>query len=579
MRIGQKGIKIIIAFMLVLSVVATGIIVAVPVYAANEQPVTITVKASVVEYMTETRLGGAEMQLLSTDGEVLESWTSEFGKPHVIQHPLVLNKYYILHQATPASPYDEQWASGEDYHSINCSMGRDTAFQVVNKGGKQTVSYRYNENTIFSKGYRLTKKDSENDEAVVIDYRTRTLEFGKEVLGNAGDPDEYFEVILDIRYGIPGQVMNVDLSNADSQKNPSSVTIPADGVLKASFWLKDGQSIIIDGFPLFNAGYYELRENKETMDQEGYITRILDAETMTNDSEALFLLIQGSGRLSQGPSETITAHGFFIPDGFMRGVETLLPGQVAHAAGESDTTDPAFQYEVPEHAIEMMTGYASEELFAVEDPVVDTESLKNPLLEYLGCTHTDYFTIDDTLSNGADTTRTASKFGYIPNSADMITKINGVYGDAKVLFINRRDAVPVEKQNEEGELLPGSDLQILDASGEVIHEFTSSDKPAMIVGLAPGDYTLHEVSAPSGYLTTEDVSFTVENLQTVETVTMTDPKDPTKPVEPTEPTEPTEPEAKVPATEDHALFLLPTAMLIVSGAAVTLALRRRQNNR
>ena len=64
----------------------------------------------------------------------------------------------------------------------------------------------------------------------------------------------------------------------------------------------------------------------------------------------------------------------------------------------------------------------------------------------------------------------------------------------------------------------------------MVHGWTTVEDRTETTGLAPGSYTLHEASAPSGYLAAEDIAFTVGNDGTITTdgpvsqVTMVDEK-------------------------------------------------------
>ena len=79
-----------------------------------------------------------------------------------------------------------------------------------------------------------------------------------------------------------------------------------------------------------------------------------------------------------------------------------------------------------------------------------------------------------------------------------------------------------------GEELPGAKLQVLDSTGELIEEWTSTTEPHDIVGLhdetqgelKDGTYTLREITAPYGYDTAEDVEFKVTSGQIENTVEM-----------------------------------------------------------
>lgn len=69
-----------------------------------------------------------------------------------------------------------------------------------------------------------------------------------------------------------------------------------------------------------------------------------------------------------------------------------------------------------------------------------------------------------------------------------------------------------------GKELPGALLQVLDSEGNIVEEWTSTDKPHDIValhdetqGLKDGKYTLREITAPYGYDVAEDVEFEVKS--------------------------------------------------------------------
>ena len=83
---------------------------------------------------------------------------------------------------------------------------------------------------------------------------------------------------------------------------------------------------------------------------------------------------------------------------------------------------------------------------------------------------------------------------------------------------NNQESTPIEihkvavittKVDEEGNPLAGATLQIIDKDGNVVDEWIS-DGTAHESLLPEGDYILHEVSAPEGYVKAEDKSFTVK---------------------------------------------------------------------
>lgn len=102
-------------------------------------------------------------------------------------------------------------------------------------------------------------------------YTSYFLEFGKEVKGNFGSLDQYFEFTLTLSNVAPGAVFQVDLSKADANPttnaatevtvaaNPTTITVGNDGTVTQKFYLHDGQYIKIKG--LSADAKYTLTEN------------------------------------------------------------------------------------------------------------------------------------------------------------------------------------------------------------------------------------------------------------------------------------------------------------------------------
>ena len=80
------------------------------------------------------------------------------------------------------------------------------------------------------------------------------------------------------------------------------------------------------------------------------------------------------------------------------------------------------------------------------------------------------------------------------------------------IVVDSKTLINIAKVDANGNLLAGASLQVLDASGKVVDSWTSESGAAhQITGLSVGNYTLHEVTAPSGYATAADVAFTINN--------------------------------------------------------------------
>ena len=79
-------------------------------------------------------------------------------------------------------------------------------------------------------------------------------------------------------------------------------------------------------------------------------------------------------------------------------------------------------------------------------------------------------------------------------------------------FVNRYEgSVRVKKTDiMSGKEVAGASLQVLDADGAVIDEWTSTTEAHEVTGLKTGvTYTLHEAAAPEGYLIAADTTFTL----------------------------------------------------------------------
>lgn len=87
-------------------------------------------------------------------------------------------------------------------------------------------------------------------------------------------------------------------------------------------------------------------------------------------------------------------------------------------------------------------------------------------------------------------------------------------------FTNYLTQVKVAKVDPEGNTVKGAKLQIVDAKGSKVYEYTTTDTFEMVYGLNIGEvYTLQEVSAPAGYHKAEDIKFTLERNGDVKIVT------------------------------------------------------------
>ena len=118
----------------------------------------------------------------------------------------------------------------------------------------------------------------------------------------------------------------------------------------------------------------------------------------------------------------------------------------------------------------------------------------------------------------------AESIEFVVDAAGKVT-VNGEDVNGTVLMEDDTTKVTISKKDITGDNeIPGATLQIKDENGDVVEEWTSSDKPHEINGklIAGKEYTLHEEHAPDGYAYSEDVKFTVDKTNKVTEVTMKD---------------------------------------------------------
>lgn len=137
--------------------------------------------------------------------------------------------------------------------------------------------------------YRGTKTDAANvdagskDDGFTNTYATTDLTLKKQVTGNQGDRDKYFEFTVVISGAVEGTIYDVNLSDADTnptvgetppKTNAASLTVGEDGTVTAIYYLKDDQSIVVQG--LTSDTNYTITETDYSKD--GYTTSyVLDS--------------------------------------------------------------------------------------------------------------------------------------------------------------------------------------------------------------------------------------------------------------------------------------------------------------
>ena len=101
--------------------------------------------------------------------------------------------------------------------------------------------------------------------------------------------------------------------------------------------------------------------------------------------------------------------------------------------------------------------------------------------------------------------------------------INGIEKEV-VEIINYPTILHIIKRDDDGNILSGAKLRIIDSGGNTIDEWISGSAAHQLVGILNPNttYTLQETEAPAGYAVAEDVTFTVKNTGAVQEIVMID---------------------------------------------------------
>ena len=122
-------------------------------------------------------------------------------------------------------------------------------------------------------------------------------------------------------------------------------------------------------------------------------------------------------------------------------------------------------------------------------------------------------------------TETLPAEGYVTASAIEFT-VENTNEVQKVEMKDDVTRVEISKTDIAGKELPGAKLTVYDKDGKAVESWVSEDKPHYMEMLPTGEYTLHEESAPEGYLLAEDIRFEVRNTGEIQKVTMKDERKP-----------------------------------------------------
>ena len=111
-----------------------------------------------------------------------------------------------------------------------------------------------------------------------------------------------------------------------------------------------------------------------------------------------------------------------------------------------------------------------------------------------------------------------TEWSAVDNTGQVIGGLDGIHSNITEVTIEGLNMMFL-KTDETSNALAGATLQILDSNNVVVEEWTSTGEAHVVSGklIAGNTYKLHEVSAPEGYMPSEDITFTATNMSSSDT--------------------------------------------------------------
>lgn len=531
---------------------------------------------------TGVELEGARLKVMDKDGNVIDEWTSEKDKPHVIKR-LVVGETYTLH---------------EEFAPYGYLKATDVTFTVKDTAEVQKVEMKDE----VPKGLLIINKKGEFLEKItLLDNVKGTVEhFFEYITGNLSEVT--FEVYA------AEDIKAADGVSADHYKKDELVgTITTDekGIAKmedlpvGKYYVKEvktAHGFVLDGEPRFvDLTYRDQDTPVVTFDEEWQNNRQKIKVTILKKEKETERMLEGAifglftkedikgrdgkvlmeaGTLIEQKTTDENGQILFKADLPVDGTyivkEIYAPDGFVTSNEEKEFT---FEYGKPEEAEVSYEFVFENEPTTVELTKTDLTTGKELPGAHLKVTDEDGNVIEEWVSTekahvikeltvGKSYTMTETKpaDGYV--TAESITFT--VENTAEIQKQEMKDDVTkvlISKQDIAGKELPGAKLTILDEDGKVVESWTSTEEAHYIEMLPIGKYTLREETAPEGYLVAKDVEFEVKDTAEVQKVVMVDEE---KPKESTP--EGGKPSKDAPKTGDNTNLLL---WLIVLGMSLS----------
>lgn len=548
-----------------------------------------TVEFTKSDITTGVELDGASLTVLDKDGNVVDAWTSVKGEPHVIKR-LVVGETYILREEF--APYGYLKATDveftiEDTAEIQKVEMKDevpTGLLIINKKGeflekitlldnlKGTVEHFFeyvtgNLTEVTFEVYAaedIHAADGVSEDYYKADELVATITTDDRGIAQLGDLPlgKYYVKEKETVHGyvLDEEIRYVDLTYRD-QDTPV-VTFEEE-------WQNARQKVSVtvlkkekDSERMLAGGIFGLYTRNDIVGMNGEV--LMEADTLielkTTDENGQITFV------ADLPVDgTYYVKEMYAPDGFVTTNEEQ-EFTFAYAGADQPVVSYEFTFENEPTTVELTKTDLTngKELPGAHLQLTDEEG--NVVEEWIS-TEEPHVIKELVVGKSYTLTETKPADGYV--TAESITfTVENTAEVQKHIMEDDVTKVLISKTDISGKELPGAKLTILDAEGNVVESWTSTEEAHYIEKLPIGEYTLREESAPNGYLVAEDVKFTVEDTGEIQKVAMIDEAKP--PVQ-----------TDSPKTGDNSPIAVwaGIGMLAMGLFGVTLAMRKKNRGR
>lgn len=531
-----------------------------------------TTKVEINKVTEENKpLSGAKMQLLDKDGKEVDAWTTD-GKAHTLTAKLTAGATYTLHEVSAPAGYvvspDQQFTVNTDGSVTSVSM-TDIATVVrvdkVDPDGKPlsgaTLQILDKDENVLDEW--ITDGTTHTLTAKLTAGQTYTLREAAAPAGYYTAADSTFTVNLD---GTPNaitlyniktkvEITKYDITGTNPLPGARLQVKDLDGNVMDE-WTSTDKAHLIEGVLVSGQtyilheetapdGYVLASDMQFTVNPDGTITTV----AMKDDTTKVSITkkdITGENEITGATLEVWDMQGnvidSWVSDGTAHEISGILTAgakYILHEVSAPDgyvvATDVEFIVDANGKVTEVTMLDDTTKLHVTKKDITGEKELAGAALEVKD---TDGNIIDAWVSDGTEhqiigVLAVGKKYilhevsapdGYVV-AEDVEFEVNA---DGSITRVEMRDdttKVAITKYEITGEKeLPGASMQLLDSKGNVVDAWISTDKAHEIIGvLTAGEtYTLHEVSAPNGYVVAADASFTVNTDGSINVVSMYD---------------------------------------------------------